>query len=222
MKVPVNRIRELRKSRGWNQAELAERAGLQSIGHVSNLETGKRTSAAAFMAIARALEVPVEELGIGQTRKSSLSQTNFAVMAQPHYKLPVRARVIGGPADEAVEYYDEPSDWEWSDEGPRDNCEVLEIFGDSMEPLFKEGDRLVVKRSETPIDGDVVVAEFHPDCDVERLTTIKIFRKQSGVVSLEPLNKKKYRTIVMDERWAITAVMVKHIRRNVRGFHKKA
>ena len=64
MNPSANRIRELRKSLGWSQAELAKRAGLKSVGHLSNLETGKKASAAACIQIARVLGVTLEELGV--------------------------------------------------------------------------------------------------------------------------------------------------------------
>ncbi len=220
MNPSANRIRELRKSLGWSQAELAKRAGLKSVGHLSNLETGKKASAAACIQIARVLGVTLEELGVTFPYADVDSNAVF-VETKPHFRLPVRARVVGGQADEAVEYADVPFDWEWSDEGPRDNCEIIEIFGDSMEPLFTAGDRLVIKMGEDPVDGDVVVAEFIPAEDEPRQMTVKVFKKKGDLVSLEPLNRKKYRTVVMDDHWRVVGVMVKHIRRNVRGFHSR-
>ena len=219
MKPPTNRIRQLRTARGWSQAELARRAGLKSAGHLSNIETGKKSSAAACIQIAHVLGVPVEDLGVSFSFENA--DANAAICPdKPHYRLPVIARVVGVDADEAVEYADAPFDWEWSDEGPRDECEIIEIFGDSMEPLFTEGDRLVVKMGESPIDGDVVVAEYIPCEDEPRQMTVKIYRRNGDVVSLEPLNRTKYRTVVMDDHWRVVAVMIKHIRRNVRGFHR--
>jgi len=220
MKPPANRIRELRKARRWSQEKLATMAGLKSIGHLSNLETGKKASAAACMQIARALDVPVEELGVDFSMNPADGNATIC-QSGPHYRLPVRARVVGGQADEAIEYQDSPFDWEWSDEGPRDRCEIIEIFGDSMEPLFMAGDRLVVRFDEPPINGDVVVAEYVQDMDTPRQMTVKVFRRKGDVVSLEPLNRKKYRTVIMDDHWRVVAVMIKHIRRNVRGYHDR-
>lgn len=80
----------------------------------------------------------------------------------PRFRLPVRARVIAGLADEVVEDLVEPLGWEWATDEPRDDCDVLEIYGDSMLPDFAPGDRLVVQRDRVPTSGSIVVAEFVP------------------------------------------------------------
>lgn len=56
------RIRKLRKSRGWTQDELAERAGMNGR-HLSRFETGQlEPPLRTLRRIAEAFEVPVEEL----------------------------------------------------------------------------------------------------------------------------------------------------------------
>jgi transcriptional regulator with XRE-family HTH domain len=58
-----DRIRELRQARGWNQTDLAARAGLRQ-GTIANLETGARDNPTqdTLDKLARALDVPVSEL----------------------------------------------------------------------------------------------------------------------------------------------------------------
>lgn len=57
------RVKSLRKSHCWTQAELAERSGLSRVA-ISLIETGKSECmlTGTIKALARALEVPAEDL----------------------------------------------------------------------------------------------------------------------------------------------------------------
>lgn len=57
------RLKELRRERGLTQLELAEKAGL-SRGIITRLESDKdfETTTGSLLKLARALEVPVDEL----------------------------------------------------------------------------------------------------------------------------------------------------------------
>jgi transcriptional regulator with XRE-family HTH domain len=61
--APVgNKVRDLRKGRGWSQQELADRAGI-SMQTVSNLETGRHVPGMATLSkIAGALGVSLPDL----------------------------------------------------------------------------------------------------------------------------------------------------------------
>ncbi len=209
MKTSANRIREFRQARGWTQQRLADTVSV-SPEHISQVESGARNASySLFVRIAEALGVPIGSL--------FAHEVNGVDTPQPQYRIPVKARVIAGVADEAVECLQEPIGWEWSSEEPKDNRDVIEIYGDSMEPEFLEGDRLVVEHGLEPRNGDVVVAEWHPNGDEERLLTVKVYFKKNGVALLVPINKAKYQIKFMDQHWAICGVVVKHIRRQMRG-----
>jgi len=59
-----DRVKELRKERGWTQTELAKRSGL-SRGYIANLEGSKsikRPSASVLLNLARAFRIKPEDL----------------------------------------------------------------------------------------------------------------------------------------------------------------
>jgi transcriptional regulator with XRE-family HTH domain len=58
----ADKIKRLRKERGWSQAELAERLGVHD-GHISRIETGKyQPSVDVLWKLARTLEVSADYL----------------------------------------------------------------------------------------------------------------------------------------------------------------
>jgi transcriptional regulator with XRE-family HTH domain len=61
--APVgDKVRDMRKGRGWSQQELADQAGI-SMQTVSNLETGRHVPGIATLSkIAGALGVPLPDL----------------------------------------------------------------------------------------------------------------------------------------------------------------
>lgn len=209
MKTAANKIRDIRQTRGWTQQKLAESVSV-SPEHISQVESGaKNASYQLLVRISEALGVAISAL--------FSEEVNGVETSQPKYRIPVKARVVAGMADEAIECLEEPIGWEWSSEQPQDDRDVIEIFGDSMEPDFLEGDRLVVQHNVEPRNGDVVVAEWHPNGDDERLLTVKVYFKKNGMALLVPINKAKYQTKLMDKHWQICGVVVKHIRRQMRG-----
>lgn len=59
------RIRRIRKAKGWSQEQLAERVGI-SVTHMSHIETGNtKLSIEVFADIAAALEARADELLFG-------------------------------------------------------------------------------------------------------------------------------------------------------------
>lgn len=59
------RIRKLRKQKGWRQIDLAQHSGVHEV-HISDLERGAReVGLKTLLAIARALEVKLSDLLLG-------------------------------------------------------------------------------------------------------------------------------------------------------------
>ena len=65
------RIREVRIARGWTQAKLAEKSGIEpsNISHIERAAT--KLSLPTMVSIANALEVTLDELAYGSLRKSA-------------------------------------------------------------------------------------------------------------------------------------------------------
>jgi SOS-response transcriptional repressor LexA len=68
------------------------------------------------------------------------------------------------------------------------------------------GDLVLLDRSRTPKDGDIVLAE------VDEITALRYFRKQGSRVYLEAANPH-YRSIVPREKLTVTAVVIAVIRK---------
>ena len=68
------------------------------------------------------------------------------------------------------------------------------------------GDLVLLDRSRTPKDGDIVLAE------VDEITALRYFRKRGSRVYLEAANPD-YRSIVPREKLTVTAVVVAVIRK---------
>ncbi|MFZ4648034.1 MAG: transcriptional repressor LexA [Patescibacteria group bacterium] len=84
---------------------------------------------------------------------------------------------------------------------------MLKVSGDSMKDAgIMSGDMVLVDRSLTPVDGDIVIAE------VDRQWTVKYLRKSRGQVFLEPANEK-FSNIYPKEELKIAAVVKAVIRK---------
>lgn len=83
----------------------------------------------------------------------------------------------------------------------REATYILNVKGDSMiEAGICPGDMVIVERTNSPKDGDIVIAE------VDGEWTMKYFRKKGSKVILEPANKK-YKPIIPKEELKIEAVV---------------
>lgn len=66
-----NRIKEIRKSKGWTQAKLAEKSGVEpsNISHIERAAT--KLSLPTLVSIANALEVTLDEIAFGSLIKNT-------------------------------------------------------------------------------------------------------------------------------------------------------
>ncbi len=89
----------------------------------------------------------------------------------------------------------------------RDASFMLKVKGDSMDDAgIKEGDLVIVERTETAKPGEIVIAE------VDGMWTMKYLRTERGVSHLEPANKR-YKAIYPKEGLRIAAVVKAVVRK---------
>lgn len=91
--------------------------------------------------------------------------------------------------------------------GNREASYILKVKGDSMvEAGIRPGDLLIVDRSASPRDGDIVIAE------VDGEWTMKYYRSRGGRIHLEAGNKR-YKPIMPHESLKVAAVVKAVVRK---------
>lgn len=81
-------------------------------------------------------------------------------------------------------------------ETPEDFDCVIPIDGDSMEPVYHSGDRVLVSKTETPQYGDIVIVFVNNVCMIKEYT-------RNG---LRPLNEEKYRIVRMRDSSSVKLI----------------
>jgi SOS-response transcriptional repressor LexA len=201
-----NRIKTLREARGLSQDELAKRAATTRQ-QIFRLEKNQRRLSDVWIErLARALDCDPGEL-----------LTAPPVGAAEHVRaLPVIDQVQAGdwtpPADPYAKGHGLGHVYPATLVGGR--AFALEIRGDSMEPEFHAGDRVIVDPDVAPLPGDYVVAKLEDEQDA----TFKKYRPKGGkgkaaIVELVPLNPDwPVLTIEPKHPGRIVATMVEHHR----------
>lgn len=205
-------IADARRARGWSQGDLAMKARV-SQGTIGHLESGRNESSKKLPQIAAALGMTVEALLKGDVAGSGFAGLKPAAIG--HRQIPLISSVQAGQMTEALEPFPTGSAFEYllTDLPLSEYAFALEIEGQSMEPDFKEGDRIIVDPALQPQPGDFVVAK-----NGREEATFKKYRPrgigQGGreVFELVPLNDD-YPTINSEHEPArIIGVMVEHRR----------
>lgn len=146
------RIRKLREAKRWTLEETGSKAGIH-LSHLQKIEIGERGgSLPVLKKIAKVLGVTLAYL-LGD------EETPPSPMRIRH--IPLVSRV---PAGDPKDYTDRDYPTGWADEFvpcPEDvndrSAFALKVEGESMAPLFKEGDILIVAPNEELKDGAPVV-----------------------------------------------------------------
>lgn len=170
------RVRQLRKKKGWNQDELAEHSGLSRV-TIAKYETGvkKRPAVQTAAAIADALGVSLSEL---MEPEPVVSENAFPVKSLS------AIRVIGsvrcGSGGLALTEYD---GFEVADVHNPEEYFWLRVTGDSMEPDIREGQLALVH-----IQSDVESSELAVVVVDGEEGMLKRVIKRDGAVILQSFN----------------------------------
>lgn len=201
-------IKAARHLKGWNQTQLGDVVG-RTKGNIGHWETGKHTpSLEQIAAISVATGLPMPALGV-----QSAAVSNVAPAPIGTRRVPVITSIQAGMWAEIVDSYQpgDASDWLLTDIALSDSAFALDIRGNSMEPEFKDGDRVIIDPEVTPQPGDFVAAK-----NGEQEATFKKYRPRGMdahgniIFELVPLNDD-YPTLRSDvQHIRIVGTMVEH------------
>jgi len=177
----LNYIKEEILAKGYppTEREICEKVGLRSTSSVhSHLNT-------------------LEENGFirrdpTKPRTIEIVDDEFALTRREMINIPVIGRVAAGEPLLAVEnikdYFSLPAEFM-----PNGETYILEVHGDSMINVgFFEGDYLIIEKTNTAKNGEIVVAL------IEDSVTVKRFYKENGYIRLQPENDDMDPIIVDD------------------------
>jgi repressor LexA len=165
----MNNLRAIRKNRNYSMKNLGELIGM-SESTISQYETGKRQpDPSTLIKLAEVLNTTVDcLLGLD----SNLSPINAPLTAGA--KIKVFGRVPAGIPVEAIE--DIIDEIEISEKMANDDHEYLALLvtGESMLPIYQDGDIVIIRKQETANTGDDVVAYVNGyDATLKRLQRYK-------------------------------------------------
>lgn len=189
-------IQQLREERGWTQAELAERVGLNSQTSIGRKEKGLiRVRPPERKKFAEAFGLSLEEFD-AQWRASRIDRTRGGP------GIPVINRA---PAGQVVDYEEHGLDTgqglEYLDFGAveAEHAFAVVVVGDSMEPRLRAGDYLVLvpcdperPRPDQPRieDGSIVFVRFGPDAAHEGCALGRFYAQEGGKVRIAKDNPR--------------------------------
>lgn len=200
---PIDVALKIAKDRGLNQTAFAAKLGATSA-DVSNWKK-RGMPADRHLDVAVALGISVDTLFAGIQ--------NVASATIGTRKVPVISAIQAGMWAEIVDNFQpgDAGDWLITDIDLSKEAFALDIRGNSMEPEFKDGDRVIIEPAISPQPGDFVAAK-----NGEQEATFKKYRPrgmdaQGNVIfELVPLNED-YPTLRSDvQPIRIVGTMVEH------------
>lgn len=175
METMGERIKRLRQAKGITQEELAKVVGLQraaiakyEIGIVENMKQTTIKKIADYLNVKPSylmcLEDKTDELGnpVKEVPILGVVKAGYDYLAQENW---IGTVDIDKKLAETGDFF------------------ALKIHGDSMFPVFVEGDTIVVKKQDDFENGDIVVALINGD-----EATVKKGKKSENSILLQPLN----------------------------------
>ena len=190
-----DRIAEALRIAQKNPSQLALETGVSSSAF-SQLLSGKtkslRSNTAAKLAAATGVRMAWLISGEGDMQGLEGQTGNVARAAMGAMRIPLISYVQAGAWTSAHDPYSpgDGADWLLTDLDLSTTAFALEIKGDSMQPEFKAGDRVIIDPAIAPMPGDFVVAKNGDD-----EATFKKYRPRGSnergevIFELVPLNE---------------------------------
>lgn len=204
------RIRELRKKKGLSSDKLAELVGREGS-FIRRLETGRfKNIPDEIEKIAQVLGVSLADLLEEHDEKRPPSLEKIAKRVN---FLPVVAAVRAGPPGEPVQFKYAEKTYPYVGKLPckENECFVIEVDGDSMEPTLERGDFVLVKKIEAypmqfpeNFENKIVVA-----ANEEWEYTIKRLKKIDNQYFLVPDNPEY--PIQKPNGWHIVGIAIERL-----------
>ncbi|MDX4950966.1 LexA family transcriptional regulator [Proteus vulgaris] len=178
------RLKSIRESKGFSQAQLAKLCGYSSASRIGNYELGERKiSADDALRISEILEVSPAELMFGSQSEQVIS----------NYQYPLFTKVQAGAFSTEFNSYTQKDAVSWIPTAKKasERAFWLEVEGQSMtappggKPSFPEGMLILVDPEEEVEFGDFCVARLLND-----EFTFKRLIRDGGIEYLEPLNPR--------------------------------
>lgn len=212
--VIKSRLKVLEKSQEW----LAEQVGV-STAAVSRWNSSGKISRTNASKAAFALGISINEL-LGVALPEIDRNVIHAPPGSSHRPIPVISKIPAGPIKQIVDSYHAGAGMESiTPDFEVSPCSFgLIIDGDSMEPLFYSGDRVIIDPAVNPRPGDFVAFKYGNGFSDEDGGTFKQYRPRGRnaegkeYYELVPLNPN-YPTIRSDQvECTICGTMVEHRR----------
>lgn len=197
-----DRIREIRKYLGESQSKFSSKLGVSPM-FLSRIETGERDIKIDLLSKMDNLGINTDWLITGEGEMFR-SEKNTEIIIENIVKIPIiDVRASAGPGvinymEEIVEYIAIPKDLIPIHSNQK-NLAILEVYGDSMEPTLKNGERIIVDtRSTDIISGGIYLIRCGDELRIKRLErkingNIKIFSDNPAFES-EELTKNEWDT----------------------------
>lgn len=198
------RIKQVLKLRGMTQAELARRVGTkqQTISYIVSEDAPATTSRYATK-IATVLGVNPAWLTTGEggpTDQTVAVQVEGVTVRAAQLPILHEDQVVPYLAKQPIQTKGQLM----TDRASADHAFALEIEGESMAPVFRPGDRVVIDITVKPEPGDYVAAVLE-----QSVVTFRRYRARHPGFELIPENED-WETVTSNDNVRIVGVMVEH------------
>lgn len=174
--IAGQRIIELRKERGMDQKQLcrilAERYSMNTPqSTISRWETGSQEPTITNLKmLAEIFDVSLDYI-CGQTNdRRSIFSTNKEIL------VPVVAEIAAGFDKQPIRDYEMdrfPVPSVYAKGRRTDELFIIKVRGDSMYPMYQEGDHLLAVRTPTVEDGEVAILQYEDNATIKRVERVK-------------------------------------------------